>query len=502
MTTTKFILLLVFSLLAIVSVAQTKNLSKKQVQTDLQFLTKTLNEKSSYVYLNGFDFNKDVKNYLDKLTDATTLENFGLFIAKTIGKIGDRHSSVRDYEIRDSLFLPFVYAPQANKVLVLNRNTDKDLVRLNVKFRYLKEIDGTPIENFIQQIIPDELTAPKEAYFTKAVRQLRDIQKISSVLNKPLPKEIKITLSDSSFKNDTVLMVSPVGRKMRSGYWDDEFEKKFALLKDEDYNKEENVSPLFGLKDHIGYLQIPSMVSKEDAPLLFKKINSFMESIRNNSKALIVDVRSNSGGTRDITYELAKYFVHPDSIYMVNATKQRGPIPLPQEYEESLRSRNLFSYADLDKQEQKSATAFLKTFKPMYELDQKKYSEYYFGLLNGKKLAKQAFYYNKPVYILANEKSFSAASVFVAAFKAIPNIKIVGTTTDGSSGNSERFELPNSSIRFKISTMVSFQKDGKILDGFGTEPDIKIERDINQILWKSDTQLENLRNLILLENKN
>ena len=50
--------------------------------------------------------------------------------------------------------------------------------------------------------------------------------------------------------------------------------------------------------------------------------------------------------------------------------------------------------------------------------------------------------------------------------------------------------------------MVSFQKDGKILDGLGTEPDIKIERDINQILWKSDTQLENLRNLILLENKN
>jgi hypothetical protein len=48
--------------------------------------------------------------------------------------------------------------------------------------------------------------------------------------------------------------------------------------------------------------------------------------------------------------------------------------------------------------------------------------------------------------------------------------------------------------------MVSFQKDGKILDGSGTEPDIKIERDINQILWKSDTQLEKLRSLILNEN--
>ena len=48
--------------------------------------------------------------------------------------------------------------------------------------------------------------------------------------------------------------------------------------------------------------------------------------------------------------------------------------------------------------------------------------------------------------------------------------------------------------------MVSFQKDGKILDGYGTTPDIKIERDINQILWKTDTQLEKLRMLILDKN--
>lgn len=496
----KTLFTILFSLLIIISKAQNKNLSKQQIQQDLEFLTKTLNDNSSYTYLNGYDFNKDFKNYQQTLKDITPLEDFGLFLAETIGQIGDRHSSVRDYEIRDSLFLPFAYAPDGNKVLVLNRNNDKKLELLNPKFPYLKKVDGIPIENFLQKILPEDVTAPKQVYFTKSVRKLRDIQKIYSVLNKPLPTEIKLTLSDYSFKNDTVLVVSPVDRKKRSGYWDDDFEKQYALLKDEDYNKEEIANPLFRIKDQIGYIQIPSMVSKEDAPLLFDKINSFMKSIQNDNKALIIDVRSNGGGTRDITYELAKYFVHPDSIYVVNATKQRAPIPLPKEYKESLHSRNLFSFSELDKQEQKSVTKFLKTFKPMYELDNKKYSEYYFGLLNGKKVAKQSFYYNKPVYILANEKSFSAASVFVAVFKDIPNVKIVGVTTDGSSGNSERFELPNSQIRIKISTMVSFQKDGKILDGFGTEPDIIIERDLNQILWKSDTQLEKLRSLILTEN--
>lgn len=496
---TKFLFTILFSFLTIISKAQNKNLSKLQIQQDLEFLTKTLNENSSYVYLNGYDFNKDFENYQQNLKDSTRLEDFASFLTKSIGRIGDRHSSIRGGEVRDSLYLPLIFAPENNKVIALNRNADKELEIFNPKYPYLKSIDGISIEKFLQKILPKEISAPQKAYFTSAVRDIRDIQKNYRVLNKELPKEIELTLSDSSFQNDTILSIVPVGRKQTLRPWDDKFESEYVIIKDEDYNKPEIVNKLFEVKDKIAYIQIPAMVGQEDAPLLFEKINSFMKSIQNDSRALIIDVRSNGGGTRDITYEFAKYFVHPNSIYVVNATKQRGLIPLPKDYIESLHSRNLFSFSELDKEEQKSVTKFLKTFKPMYELDSKKYSEYYFGLLNGKKLAKESLCYNKPVYILANEKSFSAASVFVAIFKNIPNVKIVGVTTDGSSGNSDRFELPNSEIRIKLSTMVSFQKDGKILDGIGTEPDIQIERDINQILWKSDTQLEKLRTLILTE---
>lgn len=495
----KIFLSIFFSLILITSKAQTKILTKQLVKQDIESLRKILNENSSYVYLNGYDFNKDFEKYQQNLKDSIKLEDFGSFLTETIGKIGDRHSSVRGFEVRDSLYLPFIFAPENNKVIVLKRNAEKKLEISNPKFPYLKSIDGISTQNFLQKILPKEIKAPKNAYFTTAVREIRDIQKNYKTLNKELPKEIKLTFSDASFQNDTILSVSPVGRKQTFRPWDEKFESEYALTKDDEYNNSEIVNKLFHIKDKIAYIQIPAMVGKEEAPLLFEKINSFMHSIRNDSKALIIDVRSNGGGTRDLTYEFAKYFVHPDSIFVVNATKQRGPIPLPKDYIENLHSRNLFSFSELDKQEQKSVTKFLKTFKPMYELDDKKYSEYYFGLLNGKKLANESFYYNKPVYILANEKSFSAASVFVAIFKNIPNVKIVGVTTDGSSGNSDRFELPNSEIRLKLSTMVSFQKDGKILDGYGTEPDIKIERDINQILWKSDTQLEKLRTLILSE---
>jgi C-terminal processing protease CtpA/Prc len=44
--------------------------------------------------------------------------------------------------------------------------------------------------------------------------------------------------------------------------------------------------------------------------------------------------------------------------------------------------------------------------------------------------------------------------------------------------------------------MLSFQRNGKTLDGNGTTPNIVIERDENQVLRKNDSQLENLIELI------
>lgn len=141
----------------------------------------------------------------------------------------------------------------------------------------------------------------------------------------------------------------------------------------------------------------------------------------------------------------------------------------------------------------------MDSFEPMYDLNKEKFSEYHFYILNGQKLSENKFHYDKPIYILANERSFSAASVLVSVFKNLPNIKIVGVNTDGSSGNSKRFELPNSELRGKISTMVSFQKNGKILDGVGTEPDMKIERNLDQVLLKEDYQLNKLLEVIKSE---
>jgi len=468
------------------------------IKSDIEYLDKFISEYSSYSGLNGYDYKNKLDSFL-KYNDNKVIDKneFGLFLTKVIGRIGDRHAYLKGYDFPNTKFFPFAFAPHKGRVLVLkyvesNRNYDF----VYSEYPVLKSIDGIPVDDLLPQILPEETLAPESAYFTRAVRKLRDIEEVFSQLGKEITTPLKITLSNNKEDRDTTIQVPLVNKKKKINKWDEKFYRQFFHLSEEDFNQKEVIVELFNFEDSIGYFRIPDMVSRDEAPELYLYFNQFMRQIENKSQALIIDVRSNGGGVRDLIYELAGYFVHPDSIYVVNAVRQRGELPLNEDFKQDLHNRYLFAAEELDGREEMAVKKFNSVFEPIYDLDNTKYSQFHFAILNGKKLSKDKFYYEKPIYVLANERSFSAASLLVTMLKGLPNIKIVGVTTDGSSGNSERFELPQTEFRGKISTMVSFQKNGKILDGYGTQPDIEIERDLNQIQWKSDTQLEEVIEII------
>ena len=474
---------------------ETEYLTKSEIENELKFFDNFLQNQSSYQGLNAFDYREDFAKYLEQIEDNKISEsNFGIFLTKTIGKIGDRHSYIRGYDLPNNSFLPFVVAPLNDKVVALNYNkSEKEYHLLYQKFPFLKAINTIEIDEFLKKIVPKDIKAPKIALRTKSVKQLKYMADNYAIMNKTIPENFEFTFTNG--KTDTIVKI-PLENK-RSTYitWDE----KFARLNNprrKDLNNPELIKNLFHIdEDNIAYLRIPVMTHKEDALLFFETINKFMNKAK-SSKSLIIDVRGNGGGTRHLIKELAGYLVHPDSTYIVNATRQRGKLPLNEDLKDDLHNRFLFSKKELDYKEQDLVDKFMSDFVPMYNLDVNKFSEFHYFVLNGKKLSKDKYHYNKPIYIMANEKSFSAASVFASVFKGLPNIKLVGINTDGSSGNSERFELPNSKLRGKISTMVSFQKNGQILDGIGTKPDIIIERNLDQIFWKEDYQLNKLKELI------
>ncbi|MFD2823398.1 S41 family peptidase [Lacinutrix iliipiscaria] len=497
----KIYIIILLSIFTLSSNAQNQYLTKKQIEKDLAILDKILQKKSSYQGLNGFDYRKDFEDYL-KQTDNKKMSqsDFGLFLSKTIGKIGDRHSYIKDYDFPETLYFPLAFAPYNEKVLVLDYDkANRKYGFHNSQFPYLKSINNIPIEKILQKIRPHDQLAPKKSHLINAVRDLRDIETVFSILKMQLPNPLPIILENEN-GIEKELEITLVSDDDKGYLWDEQFHKKdfYFYYDDEKLNNKKILEQFFSINNNIGYVQIYSMLDKEESPVFFELLNDFMIKAK-ETDALIIDVRDNGGGSRDLINELAGYFVDPDSVYVVNATKQRGVLPLNEDLKQRLHNRYLFSRDELDINEQKAVDKFMNSFEPMYKLDNIRFSEYHYYIFNGQKLSKDKYHYDKPIYILTNEKSFSATSVLVSTLKGLPNIKIVGVNTDGSSGNSERFELPNSELRGKISTMVSFQKNGKILDGIGTEPDIMIERNLNQIFMKEDHQLNKLLEIIKVE---
>lgn len=98
--------------------------------------------------------------------------------------------------------------------------------------------------------------------------------------------------------------------------------------------------------------------------------------------------------------------------------------------------------------------------------------------------------WGKPVVVLCNRSTFSAANNFVSIMKYVPGVTIVGSTTGGGSGMPFSSELPNGwGVRFSASPV---RDPAGNLTEFGVEPSegCKVDLDPVQALDGHDTMLD------------
>lgn len=463
---------------------------------DLTQFEDILKSVSSYSRLSTFDYKSALKKITDSIikeNNAVDINEFTNEIARVMSEIGDRHSSVKNesFNKKDhktyNLKLPFGVATLNGKFIALK----KDLKGGNYKYcynshPYIKSINGTAIETLINTYNYRDKKAPEQA---KHSRGSVAVQKYGELLfknNIKCPDSVNVVFSDGKVEKTETFQLTTEN----NGY--------SSKLLQEHYIHIENISKksFSGLSkivaQHIGYITIPEMYHYEDVEGLENFIKNAFKSF-SNTKALIIDIRNNPGGGREILQTIAGYIVQAEqSPWIANVAYLRRDKNIIGD-EESMSSRNLYSYNSekLSDNDRKAIDKFSKGLKLSNTMDNSKFSSpFYMALHNGKKS------YTQPVYILVNEESFSAASVFASAFKGLPNIKIAGETTDGSSGNSQTLYLKNSNIKITVSTMLSFQRNGKTLDGNGTIPDIVTPADEKQVLNGYDSQLNKLIKII------
>jgi C-terminal processing protease CtpA/Prc len=100
-----------------------------------------------------------------------------------------------------------------------------------------------------------------------------------------------------------------------------------------------------------------------------------------------------------------------------------------------------------------------------------------------------AHFFSKPVIVLMSSRTFSAAEDFVVAFDAMRRGTLVGETTAGSTGNGLRFKLPGGGSA-SICTKDNAYPDGRVFEGVGIPPHVKVSPSVSDIRQGRDAALE------------
>lgn len=470
-----------------------QKISIAEALEDLKQFEEILKSTSSYTQLSTFDYTIALKKLSgtiiskNKDVDINELTNE---IGEIMSEIGDRHSSIKNEAFLKenhktyNLRLPFGVAAVDGKVIALKQNVNDENYSYYYNLHpYLKSIDGVAIETLINDYNYRDKKAPTQA---KLLRGSSAIQKYGALLfknNIQCPDSIKVVFSDGNTERVKTFQLTIANKGYSSKLHQAHYNRREKV---EQNNSFKGLSKI--VEQNIGYITIPKMYHYKDIDGLEYFIEDAFKGF-SDTKALIIDIRNNPGGGREILQTFASYIVQLEqSPWIANVAYLRTDEKVIGD-EESMSGRYLYSYKSdkLTNNDRNAIDQFNNNFELQKTFDNSKFSSPFYMVLHSGKEP-----YTQPVYILVNENSFSAATVFTSAFKSLPNIKIVGATTDGSSGNSIKLHLKNSNIRVKVSTMLSFQRNGKTLDGNGTIPDIVIPADDKQVLEGYDNQLNQL----------
>ncbi len=98
--------------------------------------------------------------------------------------------------------------------------------------------------------------------------------------------------------------------------------------------------------------------------------------------------------------------------------------------------------------------------------------------------------WDKPVVVLANRSTFSAANNFVSIMKLLPGVAVIGATTGGGSGMPYSSELPNGwGVRFSACSILDAQRRSTE-DGVEPTAGCAVDMDAQDALNGHDTILD------------
>ncbi|SLM31407.1 exported hypothetical protein [Desulfamplus magnetovallimortis] len=177
--------------------------------------------------------------------------------------------------------------------------------------------------------------------------------------------------------------------------------------------------------ENIAHIFIDTLSSSRFSSVSDNEINSLFSTYA-DTDGMIIDIRSNNGGSEDNAAKFASHFTDTSRLY--GHVKYRNP------------GSNHNDFGDI----------ISKTLEPS-----------------------QTNYYNKPVACLIGQRCMSSAEWFTLMMKACPNVTLIGDKTRGASGNPKEFSLSNG-VSYSVSSWVAYSDKMVEIEDRGIEPEIYI----------------------------
>ena len=443
-------------------------LSETEAKQDFEILIGALKEghPGLYDYMSEQELENYIQHTLKSIPAKITMADFERLVIATVNKIRDSHTAVisqPNFKNKIEPYAPTVYFGWLNNSLIVNRTVGSEKQYYGKK---IIAVDGIPADSLKEMIRP--YMALQEGF----IENFSDMNFINTAL-----KYFEYT-STASKKCDVTLQFEDGTQKLFKGCkfngqsiglipTREDLLKFFMLNQPADKDV-----TLEMLSDSVAYVGISTFTMSD---VEFDKLGDFMKSIsKSGCPNLIVDVRNNSGG------DCIKFFSY-----------------IAQE------PFKTFEYLKVNKQDNYEFLQYSLNYTPeivsFYDYVPVEGKSGFYAFNNDLVYPDTLINYKGRVYILTNERSYSASSDLAALIKKYYRGAVVGRETGSgfyqmNASVSPQLRLPNSWIVVQyplVKFVFESQLDERIPWGRGVLPDFPVLFSLDEMAFVNGDSILN-----------
>ncbi|CAL2091183.1 S41 family peptidase [Tenacibaculum sp. 190524A05c] len=410
----------------------------------------------NFIYLNKVDkekWNNDYKEYINKVQETQNDYEYYRLLRKFCATLKDGHTSIHlSKSLRKLIYNTafgdyYIQLTNIEGKAIVTGITENKKNEIPIGTEIIK-VNGIPTIEYANKYV--------KPYIASSTNYVLENKMISRLLSSPKGTKYNLELKkpNGQIFNLKVTHQELTDKKIYPPY------------------KQEKLLEFKWKENNIAYLALNGFSDP-------KIISMFLEKLPEIRKAekLIIDLRSNNGGSSNVGWQILQYFTK-DDILLKSTSRSRLHIPAYKAWGRWTKPKDTINVSEKRKQKNKQALLSLND-NYYYSFP---YNPYKIELSKKERII-------IPTAILIGNKTASAAEDFLISADNQKHMIKIGQASNGSTGQPIVFDLPGGGIA-RVCTKEDTYPSGKVFVGVGIQPDIETALTLNDFQNNNDSTLQ------------